>query len=195
MENIRKISKRRTVLLIAILSILLPSVGSGNKQEAVDLYKVEAAFLRNFARYVAWPEGTFADDTTAWSIGILGEDPFGNILENTLEDRQEQGRYFKVYRSDSLKDLPPCQIVYIAYSDSQKCSVVLAELKELAILTVSEMPDFLEEGGIIQLQIADRVKMNINLDQARSVSLKIQTKMLEVAHKVIDGGAINKRRR
>jgi len=52
----------------------------------------------------------------------------------------------------------------------------------------------LREGGIIRFQVSDRVEMDVNLDQARSASLKIQTKMLEVAHEVLENGVVRSRR-
>jgi hypothetical protein len=55
---------------------------------------------------------------------------------------------------------------------------------------VGDAPDFLQEGGIIQFQIEDRVEMSINLDQARSASLAIQTKMLEVSRNVVENGVV-----
>jgi hypothetical protein len=53
--------------------------------------KVEAAFLRNFARYVSWPPRAFVDDRAPWTICVLGEDHFGDALPDTLRGRTEQG--------------------------------------------------------------------------------------------------------
>ena len=43
-------------------------------------------------------------------------------------------------------------------------------------------------------QVENYVEMSVNLDQARSVSLKIQTKMLEVTHEVLENGVVRKQR-
>jgi len=159
-----------------------------------DPIKVKAAFLRNFAHYVTWPTNAFADDRSPWSIGILGSDPFGEVLEKTFKSRTEQGRPFEIFRADTLDKLPSCQIVFVAYKDSAKRRTALTQLKNRPVLTVGDAPEFLQEGGIIRFQVGDRVEMSINLDQARSVSLKIQTKMLEVSHEVLENGAVHKRR-
>jgi len=157
-------------------------------------YKVEAAFLRNFAHYVTWPENTFSDSASPWNICVLGSDPFGKILETTLKNRTEQGRGFKVFRAESIEMLPSCQMVFIAYKDPKKRQAALNVLKEKNVLTVSDAPGFLREGGVIQFQVNDRVHMNINLDQARAVSLSIQTKMLEVSSAVLEDGVFRKMR-
>jgi len=70
----------------------------------------------------------------------------------------------------------------------------LAFARDKAVLTVATEPDFLEEGGIVRFRETDRVEMGVNLDQARAVSLKIQSKMLEVAFEVLDNGKVRRRR-
>ena len=169
----------------------LPELAAGQEVEAASPNKVKAAFLRNFTHYVTWPPDVFADDHSPWRICVLGSDPFGDILDKTLTGRIEQGRAFQILRAENLSELPRCQIVYIAsYKDAAKRRAALAELKNLPVLTVSDAPDFLQEGGIIRFQIGDRVGMSINLDQARSASLAIQTKMLEVSQNVVENGVV-----
>lgn len=153
-------------------------------------YRVEAAFLRNFARYVSWPDTAFVADYSPWQVCILGPDPFGEVLEATFQGRTEQGRPFQVFRADGPEGLPRCQIVFIAHKDSARRRAALDKLKDTPVLTVGDAPDFLREGGIIRFQVGDRVRMDINLDQARAASLTIQTRMIEVATHVLKNGEI-----
>lgn len=154
--------------------------------------KVIAAFLRNFAHYVVWPPDEFSDASDSWCIGVLGHDPFGDVLEKTLEGRTEQGRPFAIYRVDVPEQLPRCQIVYVAYADAARRRAALAILRGKAVLTVGEAPTFLQEGGIIQLAVDDHVRMSINLDAAHAESLVVQTKMLEVATGVLENGKMRR---
>jgi hypothetical protein len=179
---------QRVIALLLMLS--LPELATVQELATASPNKVKAAFLRNFTHYVRWPAGVFADDHSPWRICILGNDPFGDILDKTLTGRFEQGRAFQILRAETLNELPQCEIVYIAYKDAAKRRAALAELKKSPVLTVGDAPDFLQEGGIIQFQIEDRVEMSINLDQARSVSLAIQTKMLEVSRNVVENGVV-----
>lgn len=173
-----------------LLMLPLPALALGQETVTASPNKVKAAFLRNFTHYVSWPAAAFADDRARWRICVLGNDPFGDILDQTLTGRVEQGRAFQTLRGATLTDMPNCQIVFIAYKDAAKRRAALAELKKSPVLTVSEAPEFLQEGGIIQLQTAERVEMSINLDQARSASLVIQTKMLEVSREVVENGVV-----
>jgi hypothetical protein len=181
--------------LIGLLFLFcLPSFAAGQEFAQANPSMVEAAFLRNFARYVTWPANAFTADRSPWSICILGSDPFGGVLEKTFHGRTEQGRTFEIFRAEVLDELPPCQIVFVAYKDAAKRRAALIKLKQRPVLTVGDAPGFLREGGIIRFQVGDYVEMSINLDQARSVSLKIQTKMLEVTREVVENGAVRRRR-
>ncbi|GEM_PF-461908 len=182
------------MLLVLFYLYCLASPAIGQEFAKADPIRIEAAILRNFARYVTWPHHAFKDTHLAWRICILGDDPFGQVLEKTFEGRTEQGRSFQVFRAETLEELPPCQIVFIAYQDAAKRRAVLELLKKQPVLTVSAAPDFLQEGGIIRFKVTDRVEMSVNLDQARSSSLKIQTKMLEVSREVLENGIVRRLR-
>ena len=153
-------------------------------------FKVKAAFLRNFAHYVNWPNEVFSNSASPWCIGILGPDPFGEMLETVLAGRTEKGRGFTILRANRPEELGGCQIVYIAYADASARRAALRVLKDKPILTVGDAPDFLTEGGIIRFQVGERVSMSINLDQARAVLLEIQTQMLEVSSEILENGMI-----
>ena len=185
----------RNSCLVALISLLcLPLFAHTEEIANTSFRAVEAAFLRNFAHYVTWPQDTFSNDLAPWNICVLGDDPFGELLENTLQGRSEKDRPFSIFRTHRVSELDHCQIVFVAYQISMSRRAALAELKNLPILTVSDAPEFLQEGGIIRFDISDYVQININLDQARSASLNIQTKMLEVSNEVVENGVLRKLR-
>ena len=183
--------RRRVFGLLALmLCTLMPAPASTQE----NLYRVKAAFLRNFVHYVVWPNQALPDSGAPWCVGVLGPDPFGEILDDTLRNRTEQGRGFRIVRAQRPADLPPCQLVYIAYPEPWQRQQALAELRNKPVLTIGDAPDFLDAGGVVGFVVDERVGMNINLDQARAVSLTIQTKMLEVSAGVLFNGAMRRMR-
>jgi hypothetical protein len=180
-----------------VVLLLLPHLpGSAAAQESAraNPVKVEAAFLRNFARYVTWPSHAFASGTSPWRVCVLGGDPFGDVLSSTFQGRMEQGRGFEFFWAENVDGLPPCHIVFVAYKDAAKRRAALAALAKRPVLTVGDTPGFVQEGGIVGFQVSDRVEISVNLDQARSASLKIQTKMLEVTREVVENGTTRRRK-
>jgi hypothetical protein len=188
----------RTVLKLWVIALLwmlhLPGLVASQELALANPNRVKAAFLRNFAHYVGWPADAFPNSSTPWHICVLGPDPFGDILETSLKGRTEQGRSFEVFRAETLDQLPSCQMVFLAYKDDARRRAVLDKLKNKPVLTVGDAPEFLREGGTIRFEVDDRVRLSINLDQARIAALTIQTRMLEVSSEVLDNGVVRRMR-
>lgn len=180
-------------LLGLLLPLLQPCPAVAQESARANPRDVQAAFLRNFAHYLSWPDQAFADERAPWRICILGSDPYGAVLERTFERRTEQGRSFEIVRAGTLRELPRCQIVVVALVVAENRRAALAELRNRPVLTVGDAPGFLQEGGIIRFQVSDHVEFSVNLDEARSSSLKVQTKVLEVAREVVENGIVRRR--
>lgn len=166
------------------------SVTAGQALVTPDPREVEAAYMRNFARYVSWPAGALPAPGAPWRVGVLGRDSFAEVLERTLRGRTEQGRAFEIHRAASVWDLPACQIVFVGEDDPGRRRRALRALEGKPVLTVGDAPEFLREGGVIQFVVGDTVRMSVSLDQARAGSLQIQTKMLEVSREVLENGIV-----
>lgn len=179
--------------LLLVLAALYLHIGAAAQERAVEKpATVEAAFLRNFARYVTWPARAFAGEHSPWFVCVLGDNHFDSALESTFRGRTEQGRAFEVVRAARLEQLPACQIVFVDLPRAAERRAVLAELKKQPVLTVGHAPEFLDEGGVIRLLAGERIEMSINLDQARAASLTIPSKMLEVSREVVENGTLRR---
>jgi hypothetical protein len=55
-------------------------------------YKVKAAFLLNFTKFVTWPPAAFEREQSPVSICVLGEDPFGRALDQIVDGEAVNGR-------------------------------------------------------------------------------------------------------
>lgn len=187
-------AKNSIVARILLAAALLPAAAATEPLAAVSPARVEAAFLRNFAHYVSWPTSAFADERAPWRVCIVGDDPFGDVLDETLRNREEQGRAFLVIRGESPAGVRSCHLVYIASRSAEFRRKVLAETVNRPVLTVGDTESFLDEGGIIRFQVSDRVSFAVDLDHAGAASLKVPAKMLEVAQEVIESGSVRRRR-
>ena len=183
---------RWAVVACLLASLHLHGGAAAQGRAAQTPARVEAAFLRNFARYVTWPTRAFASEHSPWLVCVLGSDHFDSALESTFEGRTEQGRSFEVVRASRLDQLPACQIVFVDLSVAAERRAALAELKKQPVLTVGQAPEFLDEGGIIRLLAGERIEMSINLDQARAAALTIPSKMLEVSREVVENGTLRR---
>jgi YfiR/HmsC-like len=145
-------------------------------------YQVKAVFLYNFARFVDWPAKAFPDAQGPLIIGVLGDDPFGSYLDETVRGEKVHGRPLVVQRFRRGGDYRNCQVLFISRSETDRLDQELAALKGRSILTVSDMEDFESRGGMIRLSTEKgKVRLHINLDGVRSAGLAISSKLLRVA--------------
>ena len=189
-----RVRRRLRTIGAALLLPLTRHAPAGTEPMTAQRGRIEAAFMRNFARYVAWPTVAFANERTPWTVCIVGDGHFDGALESTFQGRTEQGRGFEIVRAGAANELPPCQIAYIGLEAAAQRRAALATLRKQPVLTVGNASEFMQEGGIIRLLAGERIEMSINLDQARAVSIGIPAKMLELAREVLENGAVRRLR-
>jgi hypothetical protein len=156
-------------------------------------YEIKAAMLYNFAKFVEWPPAARTDAQAPIVVGVLGQDPFGAVLDDTMRDKSVYGRSILVRRFRTLADLDPCHVLFISRSERKRVPEILRSLQKSSVLTVSDAERFAGLGGIIGFTLrGNRIRFEINNDAARRAGLKISSKLLRLA-KVRPGGSSRER--
>ena len=144
-------------------------------------YQVKAAFLLNFSQYIEWPATAFPDASTPITIGVLGDDPFGAVLDKTVEGESVQGRKIVIKRSKQVGDLKECHLLFISKSEQGTLGDILKELKRTSVVTVGEVSKFTQRGGIINFYLdGNKVRFEINPNEAKRRGLKISSQLLKL---------------
>jgi hypothetical protein len=179
---------RRLGILIVALSVSLSwapeSIAQASDSDSSE-YLIKAGFIYNFAKFVEWPSAAFAQPDSPIVIGILGTDPFGNLIDRIVENKKVGARGFVVKRlkwSTDLKDLKECKILFVGASEKAHLDDLVQIVKSLPILTVGETPGFAERGGVIRFVLEDnRVRFEINVEAAHQADLTISSRLLTLA--------------
>jgi hypothetical protein len=149
---------------------------------ALSEYRLKAAFIYNFAKFVEWPPESFLDGTSPMVIGILGDNKFGNELEQTVQNKTINTRAIIIKPIHSLTEVTNCQILFVSDSEKKRLPEIIASLHNTPILTIGETDHFLQAGGIIDfVQEANKIRFQINEPAAKAVGLKISSKLLSLA--------------
>ena len=144
-------------------------------------YKVKAAAIYNIIRFVSWPEEKLDASSHPIRIGVLGENPFGSILE-TLVNRKIKGQQLSVEKIESAEDAKRFHAVFLSKSEQERLPEFIQYFRKHNVLTIGDMQNFAELGGIVGFVTKkSRVKIEINLEAAKQSNLKISAKLLEVA--------------
>ncbi len=163
---------------------MLASVTKAEAPSAAQ-YKLEAVFLFNFAQFVEWPSTVFPDAKASFKIGVLGKDPFGSTLDETVQGESIKGRSLKVERYRDVKEVKDCQILFISSSEEGRIEQILKALKGKPVLTVGDSENFAQRGGIIRFLTAQpKIRLRINIDALTESRLTASSKLLRLAEVV-----------
>jgi len=145
-------------------------------------YKVKAAFLFNFAKFVEWPAQSFATAETPLIIGIFGENPFGRDLEEIVHNKTINNHYIEVRELHSLAACTNCHVLFISAVEKSRTAEILASMHDSSVLTVGESAGFTEAGGMINFVLeGKKIRFQINDEAAKKARLKISSKLLGLA--------------
>jgi hypothetical protein len=173
---------RMTALWLMLLMLLAGGVMNLSAQiVASKEYQIKAAFLLNFIQFVEWPPKVFTNADEPFRIGVLGENPFGTALEETVQGEAINSHKIIVQHAQRFKDLKDCQMIFISESEKRRVGEILAGLDSEAILTVSEIGGFAQSGGIINFYLeGSKVRFEVNPAAARRVGLNVSSQLLSL---------------
>ncbi|MBL4577966.1 MAG: YfiR family protein [Flavobacteriales bacterium] len=184
LQNSQKAICRLSKLLLLLLVFNALFTKSTEAQQYSE-YEIKAAFLCNFASFVAWPENVFDPDTSVLIIGILGDDPFGSNIGRIA--RSYTKRTIKIERYKRVDMALNCHILFISTSEKNNLTDILDELVGTSVLTVGETEGFCRLGGMITFS-KQKIKygFEINKKAAERVNIEISSKLLRLAVNVCE---------
>ncbi|MBI4860772.1 MAG: YfiR family protein [Candidatus Riflebacteria bacterium] len=177
----------RATLLTGALCVMVLLSGAVDSARATqdEEYRVQAAFIFNFVKFVTWPQDAFAGGRDKLTIGIFGENPFGDALAS-VNGAAIGGRTVVVREVKDLASAQSCQLLFISRSEQARLPAVLASLGSQPILTVSEIAGFARSGGIFEfVLVSDTIRFKVNLAASRQRGLDLSSQLLGVAIEVL----------
>jgi hypothetical protein len=179
---------RRLAPLALFAALLAASAVPAATPPAPTEYQLKAVFLFNFAQFVQWPASAFADARSPFSICVLGEDPFGAYLDDTVRGEVIGERPLMVRRLQGMQEAAACQILFISSSEAARLGDVLEGVEGQPVLTVADFEGSSRRGVIIRfVSVNNRIRFRINVDAARASQLTISSNLLRPAEIVHTG--------
>ena len=136
------------LLLVGILSISLSYAAVPFFNE----YQAKADYLFRFTEVMSWPDSAFENADTPIRICLLGQSL--NHFDSIFLDQTVKGRTLKILHFletwYDLREVDTCHLLFIGQSEQPELPKILAYTQHYPILTVSEIEDFVLEGGMIQ---------------------------------------------
>ena len=152
-------------------------------------YNIKAGYILLFTRYVKWPDSAFATPRAPIVVCVLGADPFGSVLDETIAGQRSQQRPLSVRRIADVQGADGCHVVFIGAAVSKQTHQWLQTLAQRPVLTITEHLDALEHGAMLCF-VSDvqggqaRIRFEASLPAMQRAGLSASSQMLLAARKV-----------
>jgi len=176
----------RLLALAAMLSAYAQASCWAQTEPQAAEHQVKAAFLYKFLSFIEWPPQSFERPDSPLVIGVLGADALAEELVAMVAERTVRGHRLearKIRRGDSLEEL---HVLFVGRPESAALPGLVSSTKGRSLLTVTESDEALAHGSAINFVVVDnKVRFDVALGPAEQRNLKISSRLLAVARKVL----------
>ena len=169
-----------------LLAAFLPAVRAQVFHES----EVKAVFLFNLTKFIVWPEEIDDGSKTQFSIGILGTDPFGRHLDRVILSETIKGRRIGIrhYQKQEEVEWQEIDLLFIGEELLDNLPEMRLAARRSGVLTVGDTTGFCHAGGMVNLlTVGNRVKIEINLVEAKQSDFILSSQLLKLAGIVTTG--------
>lgn len=149
----------------AALLCLLALAGSASAQPRSER-DIKCLLFVTLARYTEWPADAFPSETAPVIIGVLGDDPFGGMLESMTKNEKVRDRPILVRRFASSDEVERCHALFFGGMSVLQRELELSRLRRRQVLTVSDAPGFARDGGMVEMYINDENKVRLRISRS-----------------------------
>lgn len=168
---------------VAMLSLLAAAGPASTPPPEFREHDIKAVFLFRFLQLVEWPESAFENDGSPIVIGVLGEDPFGAALDETVRDELVDNRHVVIRRGTDLASVLPCHLLFV--TRQQAGAIPASWTPPPGVLLVGEAPEFLSRGGMVNFYMQDnQVRFEICPEAVEQAQLRMRSRLLRLARLV-----------
>ncbi len=171
-----------------IIAVALPGAPVATRLQAqgVSTPELTAAFLFNFVKFTTWPAEALGEASPI-VICVSGNDRVADSLVQLTQDKKAERHPVVVRRTDLDRPLKECHVVYAASLDESRARELVLAVWGYSILTVSDLEDFAEHGGVANFFIdGGRMRFAVNPDAAERARLRISSRLLTLSRIVRD---------
>jgi hypothetical protein len=149
-------------------------------------YRLKAAFLYNFAKFIEWPTEAMGNASQPFNICFVGDKSVSRELQQVVSGKSIADHNIQVLQVRIPADSRGCHILFITATATSQEPRFLALLRDSSVLTVGETPGFCSRGGVINFWIdSDRVRFEISPKASQHAHLLPSSKLLRLA-RVVD---------
>lgn len=175
------------LVFLLFASCFLPKATA--QEASARAYAIKAGFIYHFTRFIKWPPPSkFSSSNNAYNICVIGDNPFGSILNRLEEKHRFKEHPLKIQLDVSRNDFRGCHILFVSFSERFDVEKIVEQTSDLQVLTVGDTEGFAERGIDINLLVVEnRVQFEINKQCLDASGFKVSSELYDLAT-IVQGG-------
>jgi len=154
--------------------------------EQMDKTMLKALYTYKFSKFTQWPYSKLNTNTKRFHFCMLGQNQFSQQMKQISLGKTVQGLPLSIDVFDSGLApetlLSECHILFISKSERHRLATILSSLKQSPILTISDIDEFSNQGGMITLaEDQGKIRFQINPKAIQLAGVSISSKIMELA--------------
>ena len=172
--------------LVIYFSLFFNLIIQGNAQQREE-YLVKTAYIQKITSFISWPEGSNINSSDKIVIGVAGENPFGNKLNEFYKDNTILDKPVDVISITAPSDVKKCHILFLSSSLSKELADYLYETALHDIISIGDTQGYAERGVFFNLMLAgNKIKLQVNYEAMKRNGFKVRSLLLQYAELVGD---------
>jgi len=172
-----RLADRARLALVLWLCAVVPALAAPSDLE----YAVKATYLYKFTPFVDWPATAFAAPGSPFVICVIGDDPFGQVLTQTVSGQQSHGHPIVIERAAAFTPNMTCQELFAGHASATGADATFRAAAGQSVLTISDGPPG-ADSAIIHFVVKDgHVRFDIDPAAAQRNGITISSKLLDLA--------------
>jgi hypothetical protein len=172
----------RSRVLLIVLLLALPGIvahsAPGAETAAQRADRLKAEYLLSFVKFVEWPASV---PTSFLTVCFAGGQGVLDAVAAEIESKSADERHLAVRKLSEAEQPAGCNVVYLD-ADHMAGAKRAPASGEAPILTVSDAKAFTHSGGMIELFTeSNKLRFNINVENAQRAGLHISASLLQLA--------------
>ena len=165
---------------IVLVIMLAGLVGFASKAQT-GIAKAQAMFIYNFSRLIEWPASY---KTGSFVIGVLGAGEIISELESYTTGKRVGSQLIVVKQYRDPAEIDKCHILFVTFAKTKILGDMTNLLSNKSTLIITEKNGAVDEGSAINfLLVGDKLKFEINQENATKYGIKYSSKLTEMAFK------------
>jgi hypothetical protein len=183
-------SRKRRTLHWVVASVLVLATAvvrhDASAQAVAATDEVEAAYLHKFIGYVEWPPAVFATPGAPIVVGVVGSDKVYAHLSAIAAGRPVRGRDIEVRRLLRPEQGASAHMIFVGSEAWQDLPKWASIARQRPLLIATDAPHGIERGAALGfVQAGQRVRFEASLLAAEQSGIKLSSRLLVVAERVI----------